>query len=190
LKTRSLVVPAALLAGCCLLAAPKAAAAGDAQDRPLLEQVRDEDEQRKTSWTGFHRLRAGYPQTISAGLGVIRARLPESWECVTVCPFRGLVLQLEPGLHGAQLSAGFATLMAEKRHRKRFLADIYLAFGVKGVLLRTWDGANLAPADRTFAGIEFSYTVTRINFSLGTLRRVDRTPGDDWIVSIGAGWGF
>ena len=152
--------------------------------------MRDEDEQRRTRWTGFHRVRAGYPQTISGGLGVIRARLPESWECVTPCPLRGVVLQLEPGLHGAQLSAGLATLIAEKRHNKRFLADIHLAFGVKGVLLRTWGGANLAPADRTFAGIEFSYTVTRINFSIGTLHRVDQAPGDDWIVSAGMGWGF
>ncbi len=81
-------------------------------------------------------------------------------------------------------------MVAEKRHNKRFLADIYIAFGFKGVLLRTWGGANLTPADRTFAGIEFSYTVTRINFSIGTLRRVDRAPGDDWIVTAGAGWGF
>ncbi len=81
-------------------------------------------------------------------------------------------------------------MIAEKRHRKRFLADVYLAFGVKGVLLRTWDGANLTPPNRTFAGIEFSYTVTRINFSIGTLRRVDRAAGDDWIVSAGMGWGF
>ncbi len=190
MRTRSIVVPAALLAGCCFLAGQETGAAGAAEDRPLIEQVREEDEQRRTWWTGFHRVRAGYPQTVSGGLGVIRARLPESWECVTACPFRGLVVQLEPGLHGAQLSAGFATLIAEKRHNKRFLADIYLAFGVKGVLLRTWDGANLSPADRTFAGIEFSYTVTHINFSLGTLRRVDRAPGDDWIVSAGMGWGF
>jgi hypothetical protein len=160
------------------------------EDTSLIDAVREEDEQRQTRWTGFPRVRVGYPQTISGGLGVIRSRLPESWDCVTTCPFRGLVLQLEPGLHGAQLSAGFATLMAEKGHRKRFLSDVYLAFGVKGVLLRTWDGANLTPPNRTFAGIEFSYTVTRINFSIGTLHRVDQAPGDDWIVSAGMGWGF
>lgn len=190
MRLRSIAVAAVLLAACCVLAVPEAGAAGRVEDRPLIDAVREEDEQRQTRWTGFHRVRVGYPQTISAGLGVIRARLPESWDCVTPCPFRGLLLQLEPGLHGAQLSAGFATLIAEKRHRKRFLADVYLAFGVKGVLLRTWDGANLTPPNRTFAGIEFSYTVTRINFSIGTLRRVDRAPGDDWIVSAGMGWGF
>ena len=190
MKTRSIDVAAALLAGCCALGAPGAGAADRVENVPLIDQVREEDEQRETRWTGFHRVRAGYPQTVSAGLGVIRARLPESWECVTVCPFRGLVLQVEPGLHGVQLGGGFATLMAEKRHRKRFLADVHVAFGVKGVLLHRWDDANLAPAERTFAGIEFSYTVTRVNFSIGTLRRVDRVPGGDWIVSGGIGWGF
>lgn len=186
MRTRSIAVPTALLLGCCLLAAPNSGAA----DRSLADQVREEDEQRETRWTGFHRIRATYPQTVSAGLGVIRARLPESWECVTACPFRGALVQLEPGIRGVQLSAGFATLIAEKRHRKHFLADISVAFGVKGVLLHRWDDSSLTSAERTFAGIEFSFTVTRINFSIGTLRRLERIPGDDWIVSAGMGWGF
>ena len=186
LRIRSIVVTSALLAGCCLLAAPHSAA----EERSLAELVRDEDEQRETRWTGFHRVRAGYPQTISAGLGVIRARLPESWECVTVCPFRGMILQLEPGIRGVQLSAGFATLMAEKRKRKHFLANVPIAFGVKGTLVHRWDDAAQTASERTFAGIEFSYTVTRINFSIGTLRRLERIAGDDWIVSAGMGWGF
>jgi hypothetical protein len=186
LRIRSIVVTSAVLAGCCLLAAPKIVA----EDKSLIDQVREEDEQRETRWTGFSRIRAGYPQGVSAGLGVIRARLPESWGCATACPFRGLTVQLEPGIRGVQLSAGFATLVAEKRHRKYFLADVHLAFGVKGVLLQRWDEARLAAAERTFAGIEFSFTVTRINFSIGTLRRVDRIAGDDWIVSAGMGWGF
>jgi hypothetical protein len=161
-----------------------------AEDPTALDLVRAEDEQRQARWAGFQRIRVGYPQSVSAGLGVIRARLPKSWDCVTTCPYRGLVLQIEPGLHGAQLSAGYATMMAEQRHRKRFLADIYLAFGVKGVLLKTWNGATLTPEDRTFAGVEFSLTVTRINISVGTLRRVDSGPGGDWIATAGMGWGF
>ena len=190
LRTPSSTVATVLLAGCCLLCATGPSAADGAVARTLVEQVREEDEQRETRWTGFHRIRAGYPQTISAGLGVIRARLPESWECVTACPFRGLILQLEPGLGGIQLSAGFATLMAEQRHRKNFLADIHVGFGVKGVLFHDWNEGNLTAAERTYAGVEFAFTVTRINISVGTLRRIDRVPGDDWIVSAGMGWGF
>jgi len=183
-------VATALLAGCCLAGSPDSAAADDASDRPLIDLVREEDEQRETRWTGFPRVRTGYPQTVSAGLGVIRARLPESWECVTACPFRGLTMQLEPGIRGVQLSVGFATLMAEKRHLKHFLADVHVAFGIKGVLLRRWDDSTLTSNQRTFAGVEFSYTVTRINFSIGTLRRLERVPGDDWIVGATIGWGF
>ena len=164
--------------------------AESAVDRPLIEQVRQEDEQRETRWTLFPRVRAGYPQGLSAGLGVIRARLPTSWECVTACPFRGLTLQVEPGIRGVQLSAGFATLIAEQHHRKHFVSDVHVAFGVKGVLLHRWDDSTRSSAERRFAGIEFSFTVTRINFSIGTMRRLERVPGGDWIVSAGAGWGF
>jgi len=185
-KARSIVVPVTLIAIFSLFVTPEAVA----QDRSPADLVREEDEQRESHWVGFYRVRAGYPQTLSGGLSVIRARLPKTWECVTTCPFRGLVLQVEPGLHGAQVGAGFATLMAEKRQRKHRLADVHVAFGVKGVLLRTWSGANISPPDSTFAGIEFSYTVTGFNFSVGTLRRIDNEAGADWLVSGGFGWGF
>jgi len=187
---RSSTVATALLMGCCLFFVPETVASDPVDARSLIDLVRQEDERRETRWTGFHRFRVGYPQTVSAGLGVVRARLPESWECVTSCPFRGLVLQVEPGIRGIQLGAGFATLMAEKHHLKHFLHDIHVAFGVKGVVLHRWDGSERSAAERTFAGVEFSYTVTRINFSIGTLRRIDRVPGGDWIVSAGFGWGF
>jgi hypothetical protein len=190
LNHRSRNVSTAVLAVCCVLLAPMTGAADPADPRPLIDLVREEDERRETRWTGFHRIRAGYPQTVSAGLGVIRARLPESWECVTSCPFRGLVLQVEPGIRGIQLSAGFATMIAEKNRLKHFLHDIDVAFGVKGVVLHRWDRSEPSAAQRTFAGVEFSYTVTRINFSIGTLRRIDRIPGGDWLVSAGFGWGF
>ena len=190
MQTRSSAITTVLLTGCCLLCAAGTGAADGDENRTLIEQVREEDEQRETRWAGFHRIRAGYPQTISAGLGVIRARLPQSWECVTACPFRGLVLQAEPGLGGIQLGAGFATLVAEKRHNKSFLADIHVGFGVKGVLFHDWNDGDLTAAERTYAGVEFGITVTRINISICTMRRIDRVPGDDWIVSAGMGWGF
>ncbi|NIM00357.1 MAG: hypothetical protein GTN89_05495 [Acidobacteria bacterium] len=188
MKPKPILGPAALLAGC-LLAAPSYGAE-DGAERSLMELVREEDERLKVRWDLFPRVRAGYPQSISAGLGVVRYRLPESWECVTTCPFRGLTLQVEPGIRGIQLSAGFGTLVAEKRRKARFLSDVHLAFGVKGVLLHRWDSSALDSAERTFAGIELSHTVTRINFSIGTLRRLERVQGGDWIVTAGMGWGF
>lgn len=188
LKPTPILGPAILLAGC-LLATP-CHGAEDAPERSLLELIREEDEQRRARWDLFPRVRVGYPQSISAGLGVVRSRLPESWDCVTTCPFRGLTVQLEPGIGGIQLSAGFGTLVAEKRHRARFVSDVHLAFGVKGVLLHRWDSSALDSAERTFGGIELSYTVTRINFSIATLRRLERVQGRDWTVTAAMGWGF
>ncbi len=172
-----------------MLAAPPHGADGDAE-ASWIDRVRQEDERRVTHWDLFPRVRAGYPQSLSAGIGLIRSRLPETWECMTACPFRGVTLQLEPGIRGIQASAGFATLIAEKKHQERYLTDVHTAFGVKGVLLHRWDDSALDSAERTFVGIEFSYTVTRINFSLGTLRRLERVQGGDWIVAAGIGWGF
>jgi hypothetical protein len=159
-------------------------------DTVTIDDVRAEDESRRARWAGVGRLRAGYPLTVSGSIGAIRTRLPESWECLSTCPFQGWVIQVEPGLHGVQLGAGYATLMAEKRHNKRFLADVYVGYGVKGIVVRTWGDSPLGPDDQTLAGAEFSFTVTRVNFSLGTLRRISGRSDRDWAVTYGMGWGF
>ena len=46
------------------------------------------------------------------------------------------------------------------------------------------------PPDQTLAGIELSFTVTRMNFSLGTLRRISSGSAADWIITGGVGLGF
>ena len=82
-------------------------------------------------------------------------------------------------------------IMGETGRTRSFLSDIYLAYGIKGALLRTWGGADLRPADQTFVGVEGDFTVIRVNFSLGVFRHVGSgNPDDDWIVTGGIGWGF
>ena len=165
-------------------------AAAEPPQRVTEEDIRLEELSRTPRWTGTMRARLTYPQTASFGIGAIRTKLPASWECVVTCPYQGWIVQLEPGVHGIQAAAGYATLLGEQRHRRRFLADAWLGWAVKGVVLRTWDGASLGPDERTWAGAEFAFTVTRVNFSLGTLRRVGGAGDRDWILTGGIGWGF
>ena len=175
------------------LAAPIVAAQEDAVDdftAEVRQKVATEDADISARWAATYRARISYPLTVSAGVGLIRAKLPRSWECQTACPFNGWMLQLEPGLHGVQFSAGYAMLMGQQRGGGRFIDDVLVGFAAKGVLLRSWGDANLNPPDRSFAGFELSYSVVRFNFSVGALRRIDSTPGNDWITTFGFGWGF
>jgi hypothetical protein len=182
-RVRSLL----LLAAAACLAAP---AAAETPQRVTEDDIRAEELSRTARWTGTMRARLTYPQTASFGIGAIRSKLPASWECVATCPYQGWIVQVEPGVHGIQAAAGYGTLLGEQRHRRRFLADAWLGWAVKGVVLRTWDGASLGPDERNWAGAEFAFTVTRVNFSLGTLRRLGGEGDREWILTGGIGWGF
>ena len=118
-------------------------------------------------------------------------RQPASYDCTTVCQFRGWLFQAEPGLAGGQLSAGYAVVTGEKGRNKHFLSNVYVGYGVKGALLRTWGEANLDPPDQTLLGVEGDFTVIRVNFSLGVFRHVGSgEPDDRWLIAGGIGWGF
>jgi hypothetical protein len=177
----------------CLLATPLPPPPPDAEsagDR-IREQILDEEQDRETRVVGIGRARVSFPQQFSVAAGAIVASQPRSWDCTTVCEFRGFVFEAEPGLSGGQLSAGYAVIMGETGSAGNFLTDVYLAYGVRGALLRTWGDADLRPEDQTLAGVEGEFTVIRISFSLGLFRSVgSSTPEDDWILTGGAGWGF
>jgi hypothetical protein len=100
------------------------------------------------------------------------------------------MLQIEPGLTGGQLSAGWARVLGEKKNNKFFLHDVYVAFGAKAVLMRTWGDSPLHPQDQTLAGVEGEFTIARVNFSLGLLRSLADRPEDRWVITGGLGWGF
>ena len=140
---------------------------------------------------GIWRVRLSHPQKLSLGLTAMLSRQPADYECVATCLYRGWRIQAEPGLAGGQLSVGWASLVGDRKRKKHFLTDVYLGYGVRATLLRTWGDAGVTPADQTFAGLEADFTVTRVNFSLGLMHRVSSgSAEEDWIVTGGMGWGF
>ena len=163
-------------------------AAGSMED--LEEEVRRQDADTEVRWRATYRARLSYPQTLSAGVGLLRTRMPHSWECLTPCPYNGLFLQVEPGVNGVQLAAGYATLKGQQRNSEHWITDPLVGFATKGVLLRTWGDATLNPSNRDYAGIEFAYSIVRFNFSVGALRAIDGHDGDEWLTTFGFGWGF
>jgi hypothetical protein len=156
----------------------------------LTRQILEEEGESRRRTVGLLRLRASYPQKISAGFGWMRVRLPSSYDCRTVCDFQGPVFQIEPGLAGIQLSAGYAHLIGETRRSKHFLKAVYVGYGAKAVLLRTYGDSPLEPSGQTLIGAEGDLTVASVNLSLGVLRSLSDERERDWIVTFGLGWGF
>ena len=185
-------LPAVALA---CLTAGFAFAAGDDGDPTRADRLRErilaEERDRTTRLVGLLRLRASWPQGVSAAVGLMRVHQPSSYDCRTPCPQRGPFVQLEPGLVGLQVGAGWGRLIAERGGNERFLSEVYVGYGIKGVLLRTWDDRTVSPAGQTFAGVEGEFSITTVNFSLGILRGISPGDGDErWVVTGGLGWGF
>lgn len=180
-----------------LLAIATVAAPGAAKDAApaprseLTEEILREAQDTRLRRVGVARVRISYPQKLSAAIGAMFAHLPTSYDCTAVCEFRGLLLQAEPGLAGGQLSAGYAVVNGETAGERPFLKKVYLAYGVKAAVLRTWGDSDLSPADQTLLGIEGDLSVIQLNFSLGVFRPVFTSGADDpWIITGGVGWGF
>jgi hypothetical protein len=172
----------AALAALLLVAAPVALRAGEP---PAAE---DGSERR---FVGVGRARMSHPQVLSIGIGTMIVRQPADWPCTAVCRYRGTLLQIEPGLGGAQASAGWATLMADRREGSTFLSRAYVGWGVKGAVLRTWGDAPLDPEDQTLIGVEGEFSVIGINFTLAVFRSLDESEGaEPWRLGGGLGWGF
>jgi hypothetical protein len=154
--------------------------------REILAADQDRDVRRYT----LLRTRVSHPQRLSVGSGLLWTRQPVTYDCTTVCEMRGLALEVEPGVNGVQISAGFAVAAAETRGHERFLARVYRAYGVRGAVLRTWGDADLDPAEQTLAGVEGQFTVIGVSFSLGLFKRLGSSAPEPWSVTGGLGWGF
>ena len=155
------------------------------------DAVRRHDEQTELRVATLARIRISHPQRLSGAIGAIWARQPTSFDCTTTCEYRGFTLHAEPGLNGAQISAGYAKLIGEQQGHSRFVRDILLGFGIRGTLLRTWGDADLDPSSQTLVGAEADLSIVRVNFSLGLLRRVSGPDdADRWHLAGGIGWGF
>jgi len=163
---------------------------GDSADNPL-EQVLAHERDRVTRTVGLARVRLTYPQEISGALGAMIVRQPRDYDCTTVCDFQGPMAQIEPGLAGAQLSLGYGKLVGEKGRNSFFLSDVYVGYGFKAALLRTWSNSEVNPPNQTFVGAEAELTFTSVNFSVGWFQHIDGQVGEDTnLISAGIGWGF
>ena len=160
--------------------------------RSLAEQVRADVDATSLRWLGTARARFSTPLEFSVGVGALVARLPDSHDCVEFCEYRGLVLQAEPGTAGGQLGVGFARLMSRSRPASPFLTDVYVGWGARAVVLRTWGDSGLDPRAQTLAGVEAQFTLVRFSFSAGVLRRISSShdDADRFVYTAGIGWGF
>lgn len=168
---------------------PPGSAAGD--ERAARDAVLGVDRSLETRWVGTWRVRWSWPARAGLALGTLVVEQPQSWDCTTVCDYRGWQAQVEVAAGGVQLAAGFANLIAEKKRNRFFLRDVLTGFGIRGVVMRTYGESTLTPESQTLAGVEFAYTVTRISMTLGVTRRISAgAEGGRWHVTGGAGWGF
>lgn len=111
-------------------------------------------------------------------------------DCRLTCDLRGPIVQGEIGLRGAQLGAGYGAAVVDRRWSPGIVSDVYAAAGVKGVLVRTWDGLGISPGDQWLLGVEFEGTISRINFSVGVLKTLHASADRSWEWTGGVGWGF
>lgn len=184
-------VAASLLLLLCIRAAAADGAVAEWERAEGRREVIDHDEDRELRVVGVGRVRLSFPQWISGSLGALVVRQPAAYDCTSVCEYRGLLLQAEPGVNGGQLSAGYAAVWADKGRRQRLLSDVFLGYGVKGALLRTWNDADVDPSHQTLLGVEGDFTIIQLNFSLGAFRHVGSGDvDDDWLITGGVGWGF
>jgi hypothetical protein len=156
----------------------------------LMQEIAARDanrEPRAYTLAGAH---ISFPTRVAGSLGWLFTRVPVEFDCHTICDLRGLIAQIEPGLAGGQLSAGYARVFGETGHHERLLSTPYLGVGVKATALHTWGDGPLG-AGLTFLGVEGEFTITRINFRLGASWRIGGGgPAHQRLISWSFGWGF
>jgi hypothetical protein len=173
-------------------AAPPGTTEAAAEEETALETeiaVREAERQRRVFLLAA--ARATWPLRLAASLGWFVTGVESDFDCHTICDLRGATFQVEPGLAGVQLAAGYARIFGETGHSGRFLVHPYLGLGLRGVVSRTWSHSSLGPSGMTFAGVEGEFAITRVSFTVGVLRHVSgRDPERKWALSWGLGWGF
>ncbi len=163
------------------------------EDPPsVAERVRTDVDETSFRWLGITRVRYSIPLEYSVGGGAVVARIPTSHDCTAFCEYQGFVAQLEPGSAGVQIGVGYARLVGTHKPRSAFLNNIYVGWSARAVVVRTWGGSGLDPSRQTLAGFEGQFSVPRISFTLGVLRRLSSAHegADRYVVTAGVGWGF
>jgi hypothetical protein len=172
------------------VAAPCSADPDPAAVDPLVERIREHDAQTELRKIGLLGLRLSSPQRLMGSLGVLWARQPADFDCTTGCDFRGPMLELEPGVAGAQVSFGYGIFVGDKGRNKFFVRRAYVGWALKGAYLRMWGNDSLEPEDQSFLGSEAQFTIAQVNMRLGVFRSLSSDPDDRWRVTGGLGWGF
>ena len=140
---------------------------------------------------GLIRAHWDYPAEASVGFGVIVTRMPGNFDCKTTCNYRGATIQGSVGLGAGELAIGYGSVVGETGHGDWLLRRVFVGYGVRAALLRTWGESSLTPEGRTYWGVEGAFTLSQFNVMIGVFRPV--SPSDDlrsWHVFGGAGWGF
>lgn len=189
---RACAAGALVVAGAMAFAAPGSAAGDEAPATPdLAARILETEADTVARTVGVLRARASYPQRVSFAVGLMRTRQPADYDCSNVCDHRGLVLEVEPGLGGVQVGAGWGLVLGRRVGAGPFLTSYYVGLGVRGVALRTWGEASDDVRDQTFLGLEGQFSIASASFTLGLLHRVSDEPeADRWRVTGGLGWGF
>jgi hypothetical protein len=135
------------------------------------------------AWTSYSRA--------ATSLGWLFTSVESGFDCRTICDLRGAIVRLEPGLDSGQLALGYARAFGETGRYQRFMPKVYLAYGISGVVLRTWRDGALGPAGLDFVGLQGQFTVTSVSFRLGALWQVGGgSPRNDFALTWSVGWGF
>jgi hypothetical protein len=140
-----------------------------------------------TLWRGA----LSYPLSAAASLGAIVTSLPRTHDCRSLCEMRGLTVHATAGLTGGELAIGWARAFAETGPRRRTLANVPLAYGMRAALMRTWGDSPLDPTAQTLAGVEVALTITRVSFTAGAFVPVSAGPHHESRAITGSiGFGF
>jgi hypothetical protein len=132
-----------------------------------------------------------YPTEATLDFGVIATRMPASYECKTSCLFRGVTVQVAAGLGGSEFALGYGSLIGESGSGVWLLRRVFVGYGVRAAVVRTWGLSTLDPSGATFLGVEGAMTVAQFGLKLGVFHRVEPVSGQgDWRIFGGAGWGF
>ena len=155
----------------------------------LCARADDVPTERRTG--GLLRAAWAYPGQASLTFGTIVTRMPADYDCTTVCPYRGATIQGTVGMGAGELAIGYGSLVGETGRGDWLLRRVYLGYGFRMALMRTWGTSEIAPDGTTFWGVEGAFTITQFSLTLGAFRPV--RPGDDprsWRAFGGIGWGF
>ena len=140
---------------------------------------------------GLIRAQWAYPSQATLAFGVVVASMPANFECKTTCLYRGATIQGAAGTGAGEVAIGYGSLVGETGRGDWLLRHVYVGYGVRAALLRTWGTSNLDPHGATFWGAEGAFTIAQFSLTLGVFRPV--SPSDDaraWRIFGGAGWGF